>query len=689
MKKIIFSLLLISAFTLNAQVDRSKQPKPGPAPEINLGTPKTFELGNGLKVLVVENHKLPRVSYSLTIDNPPIAEGDKAGVAALTGSMIGKGSKNIEKDAFNEEVDYLGAFINFGSGGAFAGSLSKYGDRVLELMADAAINPNFTQEEFDKEKAILLDNLKSGEKSVPAVAGRVRNVLAYGKNHPKGEFTTKETVNNVNLQDVKDFYRNYFVPANAYLVVIGDVDFDHVQEQVKKNFSSWTKAVPPSYSYSKPSNAQYTQINFVDMPNAVQSEVAVQNIINLEMKDEDYFPALIANKILGGGAEARLFLNLREDKGYTYGAYSGIGTDKNAPSTFRATASVRNMVTDSAVVAFLDEINRIGVEPVSDEDLRNAKAKYVGDFVLALERPQTIASYALNIETEGLPKDFYKNYLSNINAVTKEDVQRAAKKYFQINNARIVVVGKGKEVLENLEKVKFNGKKIPVMYYDKYGAKAEKPNYEAALPADVSAKSVIQKYITAVGGESKLKAVNSVFITAEASTQGLVLNLELKTTSSNKFAMDMKMAGNSLVKQVYDGEKGYVVQQGQRQDLSGEQLGDLKEQSVPFPELNYLNDANVTLEGVEDVEGKKAYAIKVTDKRTSYYDVETGLKVKDVTKIEQAGQSFEQAVLYGDYKEVGGIQFPFILSQSFGPQKVEFKVKNIKVNEGVSDEDFN
>ncbi|MPT35530.1 MAG: insulinase family protein, partial [Flavobacterium sp.] len=168
------------------QAQDRPQPKPGPAPTINVKKPETFTLKNGLKVMVVENHKLPRVSYTLTLDNPPYAEGDKKGVADLTSSMIGKGSKKISKDTFNEEVDFLGANISFSSNGANASGLSKYSGRILELMAEGALHPVFTQEEFDKEKAKLLEGIKSQEKSVTAVASRVENVLAFGKSHPSG-----------------------------------------------------------------------------------------------------------------------------------------------------------------------------------------------------------------------------------------------------------------------------------------------------------------------------------------------------------------------------------------------------------------------------------------------------------------------------------------------------------------------
>ena len=689
MKKfIIFSMLSLFMLAAHAQIDRSKQPKPGPAPEINLKEPATFQLNNGLKVLVVENHKLPRVRIQLTIDNPPILEGDKAGVSNLTGSMLGKGSKNISKDDFYEEVDFLGATISVGSQSAFASTLSKYFPRILELLADAALNPNFTQEEFETEKEKLLTGLKSEEKDVSAIADRVEAALAYGKNHPYGEITSEETVNNVNLMDVEQFYRSYFVPANAYLVVIGDVDFDNVKELVTQYFTPWSKAVPPSFTYSEPKDAQYTQIDFVDVPNAVQSEVTVENITHLKMKDEDYLDALLANRILGGGSQARLFKNLREDKGYTYGSYSGIRANKYSPMRFNAYAQVRNAVTDSAVVQILSEIDKITSEPVSEEELTNAKAKYAGSFVMALEKPETVAEYALNIETEGLPKDFYKTYLERLDAVSVDDVQKAAKKYLSTSNARVVVTGKGSDVLENLEKVTFNGKTVPVLYYDKYANKTEKPNYSAAVPEGVDANSVLEKYIEAIGGKAKLDGVESYSMVAEAEMQGMKLELEMKKTTKDQFMQDVKVMGNSMSKQVLDGDSGYAVIQGQRKDLSPEEIEKIKEESSAFPELNYLAAGNVTLEGIEPVGDSKAYKLKISDSKSAFYDVETGLKVQEVTSQEVQGQQISSTLGYGDYQEVSGIKFPFKILQTVGPQNFEFMVKEIKVNEGVDASDF-
>lgn len=680
MKKIIVVLSgLFLTLTMQAQ-DRT-QPKPGPSPVININKPQSFTLPNGLQVLIVENHKLPRVSFNLSIDNTPYVEGNKKGVDDLTSSLIGNGSTTISKDAFNEEIDFLGANLNFYSSGASGSSLSKYSGRILELMAEGALNPNFTQEEFDKEKDKLLENLKTQEKSVAAVAGRVQNVLAFGKNHPSGEFLSEETIKNVTLSDVENNYNTYFVPENAYLVIIGDVKFKETKKAVEKLFGSWAKASAPSVKYADPLNVQYSQINFVDMPNAVQSEIALQNTVNLKMTDKDYFATIVANQILGGDFNSYLNMNLREAHGWTYGARSGISGSKYI-STFKASTQVRNAVTDSAVVEFFKEIKKIRTERVTDEMLANVKAGYVGKFVMQIEKPQTVAGYALRIKTQGLPEDFYENYIKNINAVTAEDVLAAAKKYFLEDNIRVVIVGKGSDVIPGLEKLK-----IPMFYFDKFGAPTQKPVMKKAVAAGITVKSVLDNYIKAVGGEKAVKGIKSISTVAGGEIQGTALEMTTKVTSSNKLANEMKAMGMSMMKQVVNEKGGYVTQQGKRKDLDGEKLADVKESAMPFPELTMAEKASVTLDGIESFNGADAYVIK-NGKTTHYYDVNTGLKLGKAVVQEANGQKMTQITNYGDYKEVKGIKVPYKVTMAFGPQEIEFKTTDVKINEGVSDADF-
>lgn len=297
----------------------------------------------------------------------------------MMGSLLGRGTTNISKDDFNEKVDFLGASVSYYSTGASARSLKKYFPEVLGLMADGVKNSTFSQEEFDKEKEVTLENLKSTEKNVPAIAGRVQNILVYGKNHPYGEFTSKETVNAITLEDVKNNYNTYYKPNNAYLIIVGDINPKETKKLVKDLFEGWQKGEIPTSTYPAPKNLPTSAISFVNMPNAKQSEISVINTTDLTLGDKDYYAALLANKILGGGGSARLFNNLREDKAYTYGSYSGISQSReNNTATFRATASVRNMVTDSAIVEIKKEINKIRYQKVTEKELQDAKEEYIG-----------------------------------------------------------------------------------------------------------------------------------------------------------------------------------------------------------------------------------------------------------------------------------------------------------------------
>lgn len=680
------SIILLSGLflTITMQAQERTQPKPGPAPTINIKKPVTFTLPNGLKVLVVEDHKLPRVSFNLSIDNAPYSEGDKKGVDDLTSSLIGNGSMKISKDAFNEEIDFLGADINFSSDGAYASGLSKYSKRILELMAEGTLDPNFTQEEFDKVKDKLIEGLKTQEKSVPVVAGRVENVLVYGKNHPSGEYLAETTINNVSLADVKAHYGTYFVPEHAYLVVIGDVKFKNTKKIIEKLFGTWKKATAPNLSYSAPNNVQYSQINFVDMPNAVQSEISLVNTVNLKLSDPDYFPVIVANQVLGGDFNSYLNMNLREAHGWTYGARSSIGVNKYTVSKFKANSQVRNMVTDSAVVEFIKEIKRIRTEKVTDEALSNVKAGYVGRFVMQVEKPQTIARYALNIEIEGLPTDFYENYIKNIQAVTADDVMRVMNKYVLAENMRILITGKGTDVIPGLEKLK-----IPIFYFDKYGNPSEKPKMKKSAPAGVTVKTVLDGYISAIGGEKAVAGVKSIEFVGSGSIPQAPAPLKYTSKKDVKgqslFKIEMEGMGE-LSKQVVNTKSGYSVNQGQRKELTPEEFADKKDTTSTFEELLLVKRTDLVLDGIEPMNGSDAYAIK-NGKSTLYYDVKTGLKLAELKLIEKGDKKMTVSTNYSDYREIKGVKVPFDIMINQGVE-LDFKMSEVKINEGVSDADF-
>lgn len=682
MKKIyIYAASVVFALAaLEVQAQDRKQPVAGPAPVVHVGQPTSFVLKNGMKVMVVQNTKLPRVSYTLSIDNPLIYDGDKAGVATILSEMLGNETKKMNKDQFLEEIDFLGARINFHTGGASANGLSKHNETILNLLADGVINSVLTQEEFDKAKAKAIEGVKSGENSVTNIARRVEDAVLYGKNTPVGEFETEKTLSNVTFADVQAYFKKYYSPENAYLVVVGDIDYKKTEKSIKGLFEAWNKSNTQYKDVVYKGNVSATEINFVDMPNAVQSEIALVNEVELKMTDKDYFAVILANQILGGGGEGRLFLNLREAHGWTYGAYSSISTARKYPGKFRATAAVRNVVTDSAVTEFIKEIDFIRTTPVKEDELKLAKAKYVGNFVMEIQKPATVARYALNKELYKLPADFYENYIKNINAVTIADVQKAAQKYFLKDNMRIVIVGKGSDVLPGLEKLGYS-----IKYYTKEADEASKPADKKVLSKDVTVANVVDKYINAIGGAKKLSEVKSLMVISEAEVQGMKLESVTKLKEGYLLS-EQKMMGNTVSKQVVNPQGAYIVAQGQKMEMKGEELKALQAEATPFPELKLKANSEASIAGVEVVNGKQAVGIK-SGKVVTYYDLETGLKVSSVATQEQGGQVMNIVTTYEDYKEVKGIKMPFKNVMNVGIEIIN-KVSEVKINEGVTDADF-
>ncbi|HTO34873.1 MAG TPA: insulinase family protein, partial [Flavobacterium sp.] len=429
--------------------------------------------------------------------------------------------------------------------------------------------------------------------------------------------------------------------------------------------------------YSDPKDVQYTQINFVDMPNAVQSEIAIVNISNLKMTDKDYFATILANQILGGDFNSYLNMNLREAHGWTYGARSSIRGNKYV-SNFLATTQVRNAVTDSAVVEMIKEIKRIRKEKVTRDVLENVKAGYVGNFVMQIERPATIARYALQTRTQNLSDNFYENYIRNINNVKIDDVLKSSKKHIKEDNLRIIVVGKASDVLSGLESLN-----IPIKYFDKFGNPTEKPEAKS-VSADITAKSVIEKYINAIGGKSKVEGVKTILSEGSTTIPGAPAPLSYTNKlATGKMAVEISMGGMSLMKQVVNDNTGYMIQQGQRMDLQGEMLEDMKSSANPFPELALLNKEGLTVKGIESIDGSDAYAV-VDDKTTIYFDVKSGLKVSEVTETPQGNSG----IYYKDYRDVNGVKVPYNIVMNVGFD-LDIKMDNVKINEGVTDADFN
>ncbi|GAA4304557.1 insulinase family protein [Nibribacter koreensis] len=699
MKK--YFLLLAGAFLLfNAEaqvkIDRSKKPAAGPAPVVKLQDPVTFKLKNGITVLVVEDHKLPRVSASYFIDAGPITEGNKAGVLSLMGQMLNEGTKDMSKAAFDEAVDRMGASVSLSSSGGSAAALTRYFNEAFTLMGKGLKNPAFTQASFDKIKSQALTGIKSNEKNVKAVSGRVVNALAYGKSHPSGEFTTEETINAITLADVKEAYNKYITPSRGYLTIIGDIKPDAAKVLAEKVLGDLKGPALKLPTLAMVPNPAKTEINVVNMSNAVQSEIAVVNLVDLKMNNPDFFPVLLANQILGGGGDARLFNNLREKHGFTYGAYSSIGSGR-FQNAFSATASVRTAKTDSAVVEFIKEIEKLRTEKVTDEELASAKALANGSFALGMENKGRTAGFARNILINDLPKDFYKTYLQKINAVTKEDIQRVAQKYFNSNNTRVVIVGNTSEMLDGLKRLNY-----PIKQFDTFAnpiTAGAASSASTSAPVNVKATDIFNNYLKALGGEAELKKVKSIAANMSMSMQGATLDVQAKQMAPNMESMTMSMGGNPVMKTRFNGKAGYQEQMGQKQPMTPEQIKEKADITGLFEQLDYVKNPafKAEVKGVEKVNGSDAYKVAITypagKTKTEFYDVASKLLVKSEESTTANNMTINNSTEYNDYKKVGNILYPHAITLTVtaaGQQQVlEMKAQSVKLNEGVTAADFN
>ncbi len=693
MKKFIMiaaGALLMQYAQAQITIDRTKQPKPGPAPALTIKDPVVYKLQNGITVLIVEDHRLPKVSASFVIDAGPRTEGKKAGVINLMGSMLNEGTKRMPKAAFDEAVDKIGADVSLNSDGGSASALTRYFKNAFNLMGLALKEPAFTQESFDKLKTQAITALKTEEKSAPAISSRVTNALVYGKTHPNGEFETEESIQNLTLQDIKEAYKKYITPSRSYLTIIGDITPAKAKLLATKVFGSWKGTLLKLPVLATVPNPIKTEIDVVDVPSAVQSEIKVVNLVTLKKNNPDYFAVLLANYILGGGAESRLFMDLREKHGFTYGAYSTLGSGR-FQTTFQASAAVRTAKTDSATAEFLGQVKLIRGAKVSDEELRNAKALYNGSFALGLEDPARTATFASTILINKLPADFYKTYLQRVNAVTADDILRVAQKYINYDNTRVVIVGNASKMLDGVKKLGY-----PVKLFDKF-ANPVVEGQTQAVP-DVKASDVIKSYIDATGGAAELGKITSVDVTLTMAMQGMTLNVSEKKLAPNKESMSITMGGNVVMKSAFDGDKGYQLQMGNKKDMTADEIAQKKVFTSLTEQLDYLNNPafKLAVKGVQKVNGADAYQIDVTDPTgktsTEYYDVNSKLLVKNETTTTSGGNTVMQTLELSDYRKVGNIVFPYkqAITVSAGGQDQSFvmTVTDVKLNASVTADDF-
>ena len=683
---LVLAMLIFTGVSAFAQLDRSKRPEPAPAPEIKIPEAQTFTLDNGLKVFVVENHKVPKVTFNFIFDYPPVYEGELAGLSSVTGQLIGTGTTTKTKDEIDEAVDFIGADLYASSESVYGSVLSDYKEDFVKILSDVLINAKFNDEELEKVKKRTISGIKSGEKNPSTIANNVLKTVLYGKDSPYGEVATEESVKKIELDDCVNFYKSNILPNDTYLAIVGDISFDDAKSLIEKYFSTWQKGNKPESKFKSKRPPLIRKVYLVDRPEAVQSVIHVAYPVKFKYNSKDRIAATIMNEIFGGNFMSHLNMNLREKHGYTYGARSMLSPDEYM-GEFDAMCEARTEVTDSAITQFLYEMKRMRKGEVTQEELDAIKKYKIGQFARALEDPLTVAKFSINVARYNLPKDYYKNYLKNIDAVTLDDIKSAAKKYVNPEKAYVMVVGNGSEIKDKIKRFALNGK---VVFLDVYGNEFD-PNVKK-VAANVTPEQIVDKYLNAIGGKEKLLSVNDIKVEMSGKVMNFDITMTVAQKKPGKFYSNMD-AGvmQSITK--FDGEKGVIIAMGQKKPMDEKQIAKMKAQAEIFPLADYAkNGIKLELVGVEQINGKDAYKIKAEfpggSKKIYYFDKESGLKVRETqTQNTNQGQMVVTTDL-SDYKDIDGIKYPTKMTQSVGGQVIELEVKSVKMNSGLPDDLF-
>ena len=439
---------------MSAQTDFLKQPPlPLPARAIKLPTAYETILPNGLAVIVVEDSRLPLISYRLALRT-----GDAHDPAELPGLMdmltglLTEGTESRSSREIADEVARLGATLQAGANSdhttVAASSLTIFGDNVLELLADVALRPVFPTSEVELTKQNTKESLKQQRAQPSFLAGEMVARVMFGEHPYHVTSPTPESVDATTREQLVEFHRSMFIPNNAVLFVVGDVQQTSVLQQVETLFGSWQPGNVAGDDFPAPPVRTSRAAYIVDRPGSAQANIVISNA-GITRTSKDYFPLLLMHTVLGANASSRLFMNLREDKGYTYGAYSSLDARRTA-GTFRATAEVRTPVTGESLKEFFYELSRIRNEPVSEKEIADAKSYLTGVFPLRLETQEGLVDQLLQIKMFGLPEDYLETYRSHIQAVTISEIQEVAKKYVKPDEAAIVIVGDGAQLLEQI-----------------------------------------------------------------------------------------------------------------------------------------------------------------------------------------------------------------------------------------------
>jgi len=469
--KALQAVMLVALVTAGASVARaqdkstplSKVERLNRAPvnkeilRVQLPRPTVVKLKNGLTLVLLENHKLPTISFALRIRPGQLADPrDLPGLASFTADMLREGTERRTSAQIAEEVDSLGASLeassNFGTSytTVSASGLVNDAPQILDLMSDVVLRPAFPAAELAQYKQRAEADLEQNLANPGFLAQQAFRRVLYGEPPLSISSPTKESIEKVTTDDLKSFHAQHYCPGNTLLGAAGDFKTEDMRALIEKYFGAWTGAAEPVTAMPPMATPAAAKITLVDRPASVQTYI-IGGDRGIKRTDPDYYALVVMNQVLGGGPQSRLFLDLREEHGYTYGTYSGINADLY-PGFWRAFAPVRTPVTDGSMTQFVYEFKRINDQSVPDAELDDARRAIVARFALSLEEPSEMLQDWLTTQYFGLPADYWDKYPDHVAAVDPAAVQAAAKKYVDLGHMQWICVGDRKQIQDLLAK---------------------------------------------------------------------------------------------------------------------------------------------------------------------------------------------------------------------------------------------
>jgi zinc protease len=433
---------------------RNQPPAPLQPRPIAIPAPRETVLSNGLTLVVVEDRRLPLVSYRLAFPvggafDPPAIPG----LTDLLAGLLPEGTESRTSREIADEVARMGASISAGASSDYtivaASALAQFNDPILDLMAEIVLHPSFPENEVELAKQNTKESLRQQRAQPSFLASEMVSRVIFGEHPYSVVAPTPESIDRASRDEFVRFHRAKLVPNNAVFIVVGDVHYDEIAHRIESLFSTWERGEELVANFPPPPARTKRMAYLVDRPGSAQSNIVIANS-GITRTNPDYFPMILMHTVLGATASSRLFMNLREDKGYTYGAYSNLDARRSAGS-FRATAEVRTQVTGDSLKEFFYELERIGSTPVSQKEITDAKSYLTGVFPIRLETQEGLTDQLVQIKMLNLPNDYLQNYRERIQAVTIEDIQRVAQKYVRPDEAALIVVGDGASVVDQIK----------------------------------------------------------------------------------------------------------------------------------------------------------------------------------------------------------------------------------------------